>query len=181
MKTERQGRRQAEEKREWGPTPQKEDVAEAKAPAAAALALGGRGAEGTTPAPANNAGEERTDSAMLKGAASWRTPICRRALGLLLLDWSSEVLNHSPDSVQARWETLSVKQDSCLWWRVRGKDTTPNAPNAQSTAARVAGSDAATTSSTGSDAATTRATSSSAARMAGIDAATNAAAADVYG
>ena len=48
------------------PASQKEDVAGAKAPAAAALALGGRGAEGTTPAPANNAGEERTDSAMLK-------------------------------------------------------------------------------------------------------------------
>jgi hypothetical protein len=47
------------------PASQKEDVAEAKAPAAA-LTLGGRGAEGTTPAPANNAGEERTDSAMLK-------------------------------------------------------------------------------------------------------------------
>ena len=47
-------------------TSKQEDVAGAKAPAAAALALGGRGAEGTTPAPANNAGEERTDSAMLK-------------------------------------------------------------------------------------------------------------------
>ena len=57
-----------------------------------------------------------------------RTPICRRALGLLLLDWSSEVLNHSPGSIQARWETLSVKQGSCLWWLVRGKDTAPNAP-----------------------------------------------------
>ena len=39
------------------------------------------------------------------------------------------VFNHSPGSIQARWETLSVKQDSCLWWRVRGKDTAPNAPN----------------------------------------------------
>jgi hypothetical protein len=48
------------------PTSQKEDVAEAKAPAAAALALGGCATEGTTPAPANNAGEERTDSVMLK-------------------------------------------------------------------------------------------------------------------
>ena len=65
-----------------------------------------------------------------KGAASWRTPICRRALGLFLLDWSSVVLNHSPGSIQARWETLSVKQDSCLWWLVRDKDTAPNAPNA---------------------------------------------------
>jgi hypothetical protein len=41
------------------------------------------------------------------------------------------VFNHSPGSIQARWETLSVKQDSCLWWRVRGKDTAPNAPNAE--------------------------------------------------
>ena len=59
-----------------------------------------------------------------------RTPICLRALGLLLLDWSLEVLNHSPGSIQARWETLSVQQDSCLWWRVRVTDTAPNAPNA---------------------------------------------------
>ena len=40
------------------------------------------------------------------------------------------VFNHSPGSIQARWETLSVKQDSCLWWRVRVADTAPNAPNA---------------------------------------------------
>ena len=26
----------------------------------------------------------------------------------------------------AQWETLSVKQDSCLWWRVRVADTAPN-------------------------------------------------------
>ena len=38
------------------------------------------------------------------------------------------VFNHSPGSIQARWETLSVKQDSCLWWRVRVTDTAPNAP-----------------------------------------------------
>ena len=38
------------------------------------------------------------------------------------------VFNHSPGSIQARWETLSLQQDSCLWWRVRGKDTAPNAP-----------------------------------------------------
>ena len=25
--------------------------------------------------------------------------------------------------------SFSVKQDSCLWWLVRGKDTAPNAPN----------------------------------------------------
>ena len=30
----------------------------------------------------------------------------------------------------ARWETLRVKQGSCLWWLVRDKDTAPNAPNA---------------------------------------------------
>jgi hypothetical protein len=63
--------------------------------------------------------------------ASWRTPICRRALGLLLWDWSSGVLNHSSGSIQTRWETLSVKQDSCLWWLVRDEDTAPNAPNDQ--------------------------------------------------
>jgi hypothetical protein len=40
------------------------------------------------------------------------------------------VFNHSPGFIQARWETLSVKQDSCLWWRVRVADTAPNAPNA---------------------------------------------------
>ena len=39
------------------------------------------------------------------------------------------VFNHSPGSIQARWETLSVQQDSCLWWRVRVTDTAPNAPN----------------------------------------------------
>jgi hypothetical protein len=59
-----------------------------------------------------------------------RTPNCRRALGLLLLDWSSVVLNHSPGSIQARWETLRVQQGSCLWWLVRDTDTAPNAPNA---------------------------------------------------
>ena len=46
-------------------------------------------------------------------------------LGLVL----GLVFNHSPGSIQARWETLSVKQDSCLWWRVRVTDTAPNAPN----------------------------------------------------
>jgi hypothetical protein len=39
------------------------------------------------------------------------------------------VLNHSPGSVQARWETLSVKQGSYLWGLVRAKLTAPNAPN----------------------------------------------------
>ena len=47
-------------------------------------------------------------------------------LGLVL----GLVFNHSPGSIQARWETLSVKQDSCLWWRVRVADTAPNAPKA---------------------------------------------------
>ena len=47
-------------------------------------------------------------------------------LGLVL----GLVFNHSPGSVQARWETLSVQQVSCLWWRVRVTDTAPNAPNA---------------------------------------------------
>ena len=64
-----------------------------------------------------------------EGAASLRSPICRRALGLLLLDWSSVVLNHSPGSLQARWETVSVKQGSCLCWLVRVKFHAPNAPN----------------------------------------------------
>ena len=32
-------------------------------------------------------------------------------------------------AIQDRWETLSVQQDSCLWWRVRVADTAPNAPN----------------------------------------------------
>ena len=45
------------------------------------------------------------------------------------------VFNYSPGSIQARWEThnwstISVKQDSCLWWRVRVADTAPNAPKA---------------------------------------------------
>ena len=39
------------------------------------------------------------------------------------------MLNHSPGSIQARWETLSVKQGSCLWWLVRDKETAPHAPN----------------------------------------------------
>ena len=64
-----------------------------------------------------------------EGAASLRTPNCRRALGLLLLDWSSVVLNHSPGSIQARWETLRVQQGSCLCWFVRAKFISPNAPN----------------------------------------------------
>ena len=53
-------------------------------------------------------------------------PACVGAapLGLVL----GLVFNHSPDSIQARWETLSVQQDSCLWWRVRVTDTAPNAP-----------------------------------------------------
>jgi hypothetical protein len=66
-----------------------------------------------------------------EGGASLRTPNCRRALGLLLLDWSLVVLNHSPGSIQARWETLRVQQGSCLWWLVRDAETTPNAPNAR--------------------------------------------------
>ena len=47
------------------------------------------------------------------------------------------VFNHSPGSIQARWETLSVKQDSCLWWRVRVADTAPNAPNCMSVIDRI--------------------------------------------
>ena len=60
-----------------------------------------------------------------------RTPICHRALGLLLLDWSSVVLNYSPGSIQAQWETLRVQQGSCLWWLVRVNETAPTAPNSK--------------------------------------------------
>jgi hypothetical protein len=61
-----------------------------------------------------------------EGAASLRTPNCRRALGLLLLDWSVEcsttplVLSRDP-----------VCQGSCLRWFVRGAETAPNEPNAR--------------------------------------------------
>ena len=41
------------------------------------------------------------------------SPNYRRALGLLLLDWCSVVLNHSPGSIHARWETLFIKRDTC--------------------------------------------------------------------
>ena len=68
-----------------------------------------------------------------EGATSMRSPNrdCRHALGLLLLDWSSERSTAPGPLVLSRWETLFVKGlcDTGLRWFVRRVAVTaPNAP-----------------------------------------------------